>query len=72
MRTFILFCIVCILSTGILMTGISMKKATSAVPAAFIIWGLFIWHLTAKDRKNWKRKQRQNMFDEWLRHQNRN
>lgn len=72
MKTFVLFCIVCVLSTGILMTGINMKNAMVAVPAAFIIWGLFMWYLTNKDRQNWKRKQRQHMFDKWLRHQNRN
>lgn len=50
MKTFILFCIISVLSTGILLAGINMKNSVIAVPAAFGLWIFFLWNLGSRKK----------------------
>lgn len=72
MRTFLLFLVVTMLSTGILLGALSMKSAVIPGLGVFGLWCLFIWYLGSRSSKRAKRKQREQLFDEWLYQQNRN
>ena len=66
MRTLVLFFISSILVTGIMLSGISMKNSTIAVPIAFGILFLFGLYLKSTTKKRAQRKQREHLFQQWV------
>lgn len=66
MKTVILFLFISILSTGIMLTGISMKNSTIAVPVAFGVLFLFGLYLNSRSKKRAQRKQKEHLFQQWV------
>ena len=66
MRTVLLFLVVTMLSTGIMLAGISMKNSTIAVPVAFGVLFVFVLYLNSRSKKRAQRKQKERKFEQWI------
>ncbi|MGO1723318.1 MAG: hypothetical protein ACTJFN_00795 [Sphingobacterium sp.] len=71
MKTFIYFCITSMFSAGALLATLSMSNPWPVWAVVVAAWVLFIWGVGKRDREEQRRREREDLFDEWLRSQSR-
>lgn len=71
MRFLFFFCITVMISGGSLLVALTMSKPWPLYAVGFGIWILFFLWLSKEDRERSRRREREELFDEWLRSQNR-
>lgn len=59
------------LSGGALLVALTMSKPWPLYAVGFGIWIIFFLWLSKEDRERSRRREREELFDEWLRSQNR-
>ena len=72
MKTAIYFIITCFISTGALLGATNAKNPFPAFAIAFGIWALFLWGYNRRSKKEAERRNRERIFEEYLRQQMRN
>jgi len=72
MKTAIYFIITCFISTGALLGATNAKNPFPAFAIAFGIWALFLWGYNRRSKKEAERRNRERLFEEYLRQQLRN
>jgi len=72
MKTAIYFIITCFISTGALLGATNAKNPFPAFAIAFGIWALFLWGYNRRSKKEVERRNRERIFEEYLRQQMRN
>jgi uncharacterized membrane protein YccC len=71
MRFFIFFCIAAMFSAGALLAATTMSDPWPIFAVVFIVWVLFFLWMGKDDREEARRREREDLFDEWLRSQSR-
>lgn len=67
MKTIILFLITMVISTGALLSSLSMKTYPYIGPAiAFVIFLLFISYLTGKSRRKARQREKERLFYQYF------
>ena len=72
MKTAIYFIITCFISTGALLGATNAKNPFPAFAIAFGIWALFLWGYNRRSKKEAERRNRERLFEEYMREQLRN
>lgn len=71
MRTFIYLCITAMFSAGAMLAATTMSNPWPVFAVVVGVWVLFVRGVGNRDREDARRREREDMFDEWLRSQNR-
>lgn len=71
MRFLFFFCITVMLSGGSFLVALTMSRPWPLYAVGFGIWILFFLWLSKEDRERSRRREREELFDEWLRWQTR-
>lgn len=71
MKTVIRLVITSFIGTGAFLAALSMSNPYPAYAVGFGIWILFFWSVSRRSQEASRRRERERMFDEWLRSQNR-
>ena len=71
MKTFIYLCITSIIGSGAFLAALSMSNPWPAYAVGFGVWILFFWGVANRSRNASQRKERERLFDDWLRSQQR-
>ncbi|WP_143014097.1 hypothetical protein [Mucilaginibacter pineti] len=66
MKTFVIFCFICVVSTGALLAGIDMKNSGFGIPIAATVWLVFVLYVAARRKRNRIKKEREQLFNEWF------
>ena len=69
MKTAIYFIITCFISTGALLGATNAKNPFPAFAVAFGIWALFLWGYNRRSKKQAERRNRERLFEEYMREQ---
>jgi len=69
MKTVIYFIITCFISTGALLGATNAKNPFPAFAIAFGIWALFLWGYNRRSKKEAERRNRERLFEEYMREQ---
>jgi len=69
MKTAIYFIITCFISTGALLGATNAKNPFPAFAIAFGIWALFLWGYNRRSKKEAERRNRERLFEEYMREQ---
>lgn len=69
MKTVIYFIITCFISTGALLGATNAKNPFPAFAIAFGIWALFLWGYNRRSKKQAERRNRERLFEEYMREQ---
>ena len=69
MKTAIYFIITCFISTGALLGATNAKNPFPAFGIAFGIWILFLWGYNRRSKKEAERRNRERLFEEYMREQ---
>jgi len=69
MKTAIYFIITCFISTGALLGATNAKNPFPAFAIAFGIWALFLWGYNRRSKKQAERRNRERLFEEYMREQ---
>lgn len=72
MKTAIYFIITCFISTGALLGATNAKNPFPAFAIAFGIWVMFLWGYNRRSKKEAERRNRENLFEDYIREQMRN
>lgn len=72
MKTAIYFIITCFISTGALLGATNAKNPFPAFVIAFGIWALFLWGYNRRSKKEAERRNRERMFEQFMRDRFRN
>jgi hypothetical protein len=72
MKTAIYFIITCFISTGALLGATNAKNPFPAFAIAFGIWALFIWGYNRRSKKEAEKRNRERLFEDYMREQMRN
>lgn len=72
MKTAIYFIITCFISTGALLGATNAKNPFAAFAVAFGIWILFLWGYNRRSKKEAERRNRERLFEDYMREQMRN
>jgi hypothetical protein len=72
MKTGIYFIITCFISTGALLGATNAKNPFPLFAIAFGIWGLFLWGYNRRRKKEAERRNRERLFEDYMREQMRN
>ena len=72
MKTAIYFIITCFISTGALLGATNAKNPFTAFAVAFGIWILFLWGYNRRSKKEAERRNRERLFEDYMREQMRN
>jgi len=69
MKTAIYFIITCFISTGALLGATNAKNPFPLFGIAFGIWALFLWGYNRRSKKEAERRNRERLFEEYMREQ---
>ena len=69
MKTAIYFIITCFISTGALLGATNAKNPFPLFGIAFGIWALFLWGYNRRSKKQAERRNRERLFEEYMREQ---
>lgn len=69
MKTFVYLCITLMFSAGALLAAMTMSSPWPVYAVVVGVWVLFVWGVGKRDREDARRKERERLFDEWLRSQ---
>ena len=72
MKTVIYFIITCFISTGALLGATNAKNPFPAFAIAFGIWALFLWGYNRRSKKEAEKRNRDRLFEDYMREQMRN
>lgn len=72
MKTAIYFIITCFISTGALLGATNAKNPFPAFAIAFGIWVMFLWGYNRRSKKEAERRNREKLFEDYIREQMRN
>ncbi len=72
MKTALYFIITCFISTGALLGATNAKNPFTAFAVAFGIWILFLWGYNRRSKKEAERRNRERLFEDYMREQMRN
>jgi len=67
MKTVIYFIITCFISTGALLGATNAKNPFPAFAIAFGIWALFLWGYNRRSKKEAERRNREKLFEQFMR-----
>lgn len=66
MKTLIYFLITSIISTGALLSALTMSNQFIGQTISLAVWILFFWGLSRRSKQAAKRKEREKLFNEWV------
>ena len=69
MKTALYFIITCFISTGALLGATNAKNPFPLFGIAFGIWALFLWGYNRRSKKEAERRNRERLFEEYMREQ---
>ena len=72
MKTAIYFIITCFISTGAMMGALNAKNPFLEFAIAFGMWVWFLWGYNRRSKKEAEKRNRERLFEEYLRQQLRN
>jgi len=72
MKTAIYFIITCFISTGAMMGALNAKNPFPAFAIAFGMWAWFLWGYNRRSKRETEKRNRERLFEEYLRKQPRN
>jgi len=71
MKTLVYFILTCFVSTGAFFAATNLKNPWPAFAVAFGIWSLFFWGWYSRLRRETQRRDRERMFNDFMRSQSR-
>jgi hypothetical protein len=69
MKTFFYFIVTIFISTGAMFAALNLKNPWPAFAIAFGMWALFVWHLRDREKKARIKRERERLFEEYMRMQ---
>ena len=72
MKTFIYLIFTCFISTGGFLGALNGRHPFVLYGVGFGVWAWFLWGLSRRMKKQAERRQREQSFEDFMRHQMRN